>query len=86
MKKLLLFLISLCGVLNGCQRMPSKPVTFTPTDSIRPSNILPDTVPPPDTSHIRKPDPPEYKLLYGVPPTPYERKQMAEDSLKNAKE
>jgi hypothetical protein len=87
MKKLLLFLISLCGVLTGCQRMPSEPVTYTPADTVEPGTTLPDTLPQPDTVRQGPNRPPtEYKLLYGVRPTPYEQKRLAEDSLKNAKE
>ena len=82
MKKFLLFLISLCGVLTGCQRMPSEPVTYTPTDTTGPATAVTDTVPPPDTARIRRPGPPEYKLLYGVRPTPSEQKRLAEDTLR----
>ena len=87
MKKLLLFLISLCGVLTGCQRMPSEPVTYTSADTTEPAASVTDTVPPPDTVRQGPKRPPtEYKLLYGVRPAPFEQKRMAEDSLKNAKE
>lgn len=84
MKKLLLMLISLCGVLTACHRMPSKSDTYTPIDTIGPRT---DTLPPPaiDSSRIGRPNPGEYKLLYGVRPAPFEQKKMAEDSLKNAK-
>ena len=85
MKKLLLMLISFCGVLTACQRMPSKTETYTPIDTVGPRT---DTLPSPDTtsSRIQRPNPGEYKLLYGVRPAPYEQKRLAEDSLKNAKE
>ena len=86
MKKILLFLISLCGVLTGCQRMPSKPVDYTQSDTTDPATTVTDTVPQPDSTRIGRPGPKEYKLLYGVPPTRFEQKKMAEDSLKNAKE
>ena len=85
MKKLLLFLISLCGVLVGCQRMPSTPKGYDPSDTDNPRiDTLP--MPGPDSTGIRRPNPGEYKLLYGPPPARYEQKKMAEDSLKNAKE
>ena len=83
MKKLLLFLISLCGVLTGCQRMPSEPTTYTPTDTTGHATTVTDTVPPPDTvRHGPKRPPTEYKLLYGVRPATYEQKRLAEDTLR----
>jgi len=85
MKKLLLFLISLCGVLPGCHRMPTTLDVYDPTYSNSPPiDTIPE--PDPDSTQIRRPDPGEYKLLYGVRPTPFEEKKMAEDSLKNAKQ
>ena len=85
MKKFLLMLISLCGVLTACQRMPSNTTTYIPTDTI-PSRI--DTLPAPDTTspRIQRPNPGEYITLYGIRPAPYDQKRLAEDSLKNAKE
>lgn len=83
MKKLLLFLISLCGALSGCHRVPTITDTFIPSDTLNtPPAPKADTVP----SSIKQPNPGEYKLLYGVRPTPFETKKMAEDTLKNAKQ
>ena len=85
MRKLLLLLISLCGVLTACHRMPSKPERYVPDDS---TNTHTDTVPAPTPDTLRQGGhrpPTEYKLLYGVRPTPFEQKRMAEDTLKNAK-
>ena len=83
MKKFLLMLISLCGVLTACHRLPSKSDTYTPIDTVGPET---PPVPKVDSSRIQHPDKGEYKLLYGVRRAPFEPKKMAEDTLRNAKE
>ena len=52
MKKFLLMLISLCGVLTACHRLPSKSDTYTPIDTVGPKT---PPVPKVDSSRISTP-------------------------------